>query len=222
MKAIIVGGGKVGFYLAKTLLEHEYEVTIIEREKEQSHYCANHLEAEVACGDGTSVETLSSCGVEKADCVIAVTGRDECNLITCQVAKKAFGVRKTIAKVNNPKNADVMKQLGVDIVVSATDNIIQLLEHEVDFSAMKKLLSIDEEFDDASLVEITLPENYVYEGKKLAELSLPEQCNIACINRGGRTIIPRGATILWSGDIVMVVMMNSKEKELRKALKIKD
>lgn len=222
MKAIIVGGGKVGFYLAKTLLEHEYEVTIIEREKEQSHYCANHLEAEVACGDGTSVETLSSCGVEKADCVIAVTGRDECNLITCQVAKKAFGVRKTIAKVNNPKNADVMKQLGVDIVVSATDNIIQLLEHEVDFSAMKKLLSIDEEFDDASLVEITLPENYVYDGKKLAELSLPEQCNIACINRGGRTIIPRGATILLSGDVVLVVMMNSKEKELRKALKIKD
>lgn len=222
MKAIIVGGGRVGFYLAKTLLEHGYEVTIIERDKEQSRYCANNLEAEVACGDGTSAEMLSACGVEKADCVIAVTGRDECNLITCQVAKKAFDVRKTIAKVNNPKNADVMKQLGVDIVVSATDNIIQLLEHEVDFSAMKKLLTIDEEFDDASLVEITLPENYVYEGKKLAELSLPDQCNIACINRGGRTIIPRGATILWSGDIVMVVMMNSKEKELRKALKIKD
>ena len=222
MKAIIVGGGKVGFYLTKTLLEHNYEVTIIENDKEQSRYCANNLEAEVACGDGTSYETLLACGADKADCVIAVTGKDECNLICCQIAKKAFGVRKTIAKVNNPKNADVMKQLGVDIVVSATDNIIQLLEHEVDFSAMKKLLSIDEEYDDASLVEITLPEDYVYAGKKLAELSLPEQCNIACINRGGRTIIPRGATILWSGDIVLVVMMNSKEKELRKALKIKD
>ena len=222
MKAIIVGGGKVGFYLTKTLLEHNYEVTIIEKNKEQSRYCANNLEAEVACGDGTIYETLLACGADKADCVISVTGKDECNLISCQVAKKAFGVRKTIAKVNNPKNADVMKQLGVDIVVSATENIIQLLEHEVDFSAMKKLLSIDEEYDDASLVEITLPENYVYEGKKLAELSLPEQCNIACINRGGRTIIPRGATILLSGDVVLVVMMNSKEKELRRALKIKD
>ena len=222
MKTIIVGGGKVGFYLTKTLLEHGYEVTIIEKNKEQSRYCANNLEAEVACGDGTSAETLLACVADKADCVIAVTGKDACNLICCQVAKKAFGVRKTIAKVNNPKNADVMKQLGVDIVVSATENIIQQLEHEVDFSAMKKLLSIDEEYDDASLVEITLPENYVYQGKKLAELSLPDQCNIACINRGGRTIIPRGATILLSGDIVLVVMMNSKEKELRKALKIKD
>lgn len=222
MKAIIVGGGKVGFYLAKTLLEHNYEVTIIERDKEQSRYCANHLDAEVACGDGTSVDTLAACGAENADCVIVVTGKDECNLISCQAAKKAFGVKKTIAKVNNPKNAEVMKQLGVDIVVSATDNIIQLLEHEVDFGAMKKLLSLDENNDEASLVEITLPDNYVYEGKKLAELSLPDQCNLACINRCGRTIIPRGATMLLSGDVVLVVMMNSKEKELRKALKIKD
>ena len=131
-------------------------------------------------------------------------------------------MKKTIAKVNNPKNADIMEQLGVDIVISATDNIIHQLENEVDFSAMKKLLSIDEEFDDASLVEITLPENYILEGKRLAELSLPDECNIACINRGGRTIIPRGGTILLSGDIVLVVMMNRREKELKRALKIKD
>ncbi len=221
MKAIIVGGGKVGFYLTKTLLEHDYEVTIIEHDKEQSRYCANTLDAEVSCGDGTSVETLASCGADKADCIIAVTGLDECNLICCQVAKRAFGIRKTIAKVNNPKNAEVMKQLGVDIVVSATDNIIQLLENEVDFSSMKRLLSLDEDNDEASLVQITLPEGYVYEGKTIAELSLPDQCNIACINRDGRTIIPRGGTMLLSRDEVLVVMMNSKEKELRRALKIK-
>ena len=222
MKAIIVGGGKVGFYLTKTLLERGYNATIIENDKEQSHFCANNIGAEVVCGDGTSVETLAACGADKADCVIAVTGKDECNLICCQVAKKAFGVRKTIAKVNNPKNAEVMKQLGIDITVSSTQNIIQMLEHEVDFGAIKRLLTMDNEFDDATLVEIMLPENYVYSGKKLSERSIPEQCNIACINSGGKTIIPRGATVLMSGDIVMVVMMNSREKELRRALKIKD
>lgn len=222
MKTIIVGGGKVGFYLAKTLLEHDYEVTIIESDKEQSRFCANNTEAEVASGDGTSAEVLALCGADKADCVIAVTGKDECNLICCQVAKRAFGVKKTIAKVNNPKNADIMERLGVDIVISATDNIIHRLENEVDFSAIKKLISIDEEFDDASLVEINLPDNYIFEGKRLSELSLPEECNIACINRGGRTIIPRGGTILLSGDIMIVVMMNRREKELKRALKIKD
>lgn len=220
MKAIIVGGGKVGFYLAKTLLEHNYSVTIIEQDKEQSRYCANNLDAEVSCGNGTTVEALEACGADKADCVIAVMGKDESNLVCCQIAKKQFGVEKTIAKVNNPKNAEALKKLGVDIVISATENIIQLLEHEVDLSAMKRLLQLDGE--EASLMEITIPKNYALEGKPLMELQLPSNCNLACISRSGRTIIPRGGTTLCSGDTVLVVMMNSQEKELRKALKIKD
>ncbi|MGN1423511.1 MAG: potassium channel family protein, partial [Oscillospiraceae bacterium] len=106
MKTIIVGGGKVGFYLAKTLLEHDYSITIIERSKEQSQFCANNLDAEVSCGNGTTVEALEACGADKADAVIAVMGQDESNLVCCQIAKSRFGVPKTIAKVNNPKNAD--------------------------------------------------------------------------------------------------------------------
>lgn len=220
MKAIIVGGGKVGFYLAKALLEHGYEVALIENDKEQSRYCANNLDAQVSCGDGTTVEALEACGCSRADCVIAVMGKDERNLVCCQTAKRKFGVKKTIAKVNNPKNADALKELGIDIVISATDNIIQLLEHEVDLSAMKRLMQLDGE--EASLVEITLPENYVLEGKPLSELNLPPDCNLACISRGGRVIIPRGGTMLISGDVILCVMLNSREKELKKALKIKD
>ncbi|MBD5384558.1 MAG: NAD(P)-binding domain-containing protein, partial [Ruminococcaceae bacterium] len=143
MKAIIVGGGKVGFYLAKTLPEHGYSVTIIEQDREQSRYCANNLDAEVSCGNGTTVEALEACGADRADCVIAVMGQDESNLVCCQIAKYRFGVKKTIAKVNNPKNAAALKDLGVDIVISATDNIIQTLEYEVDLSAMKKLIQLD-------------------------------------------------------------------------------
>ncbi|MGN1422479.1 MAG: potassium channel family protein, partial [Oscillospiraceae bacterium] len=131
-----------------------------------------------------------------------------------------FGVPKTIAKVNNPKNADALKSLGVDIVISATDNIIQLLEHEVDLSAMKRLIKLNS--NEASLMEITVPKNYALEGITLHELELPPNCNLACINRGGKTIIPRGHTTICSGDIILVVMLNSEEKELRKALKIKD
>lgn len=220
MKAIIVGGGKVGFYLAKTLSERGYEVAIIENDKEQSHYCANHLDALVNFGDGTTAEALEASGCAKADCVIAVMGKDERNLVCCQTAKQVFGVKKTIAKVNNPKNADALKALGIDIVISATDNIIRLLENEVDFSSIKRLMQF--EGDEASLVEITLPENYVLEGKSLSELQLPPDCNLASINRGGRIIIPRGGTILISGDVILCVMLDSREKELRKALRIKD
>lgn len=220
MKAIIVGGGKVGFYLAKTLLEHDYDITIIESDREQSKFCANNLDAEVSCGNGTSVEALEACGAGGADAVIAVTGRDESNLVCCQIAKKKFGVKRTIAKVNNPKNTEAMKSLGVDIVISATDNIIRQLEHEVDISAVRQLIKLNG--DEASLTEITIPRNYPMEGKKLSELPLPPDCNIACINRGGKTIIPRGQTTLCGGDTVLIVMLRSAEKELCKALKIKD
>ncbi len=220
MRAIIVGGGKVGFYLAKTLLERGYSITIIEQDREQSRYCANNLDAEVSCGNGTTVEALEACEADKADCVIAVLGQDESNLVCCQIAKQRFGVKKTIAKVNNPKNKDALKELGVDIVISATDSIIQELEFEVDISAMKKLLQLDGE--DASLVEITIPERSHLEGKALMDLKLPAGCLFACITRGSRTIIPSGKTILLGGDAALVVMMNSAEKELRRALKIKD
>lgn len=220
MRAIIVGGGKVGFYLAGTLTEHGYSVTIIEQDREQSRYCANNLDAEVSCGNGTTVEALESCGAADADCVIAVMGRDESNLVCCQIAKYKFGVKKTIAKVNNPKNTDALKELGVDIVISATENIIQLMEHEVDHSAMKQLLKLQGE--DASLMEITVPKNYALEGKKLMDLDIPAGCLFACITRGAQTIIPSGGTTLQSGDVALVVMMNSSEKELRKTLKIKD
>lgn len=220
MKAIIVGGGKVGFYLAKSLPERGYSVTIIEQDREQSRYCANNLDAEVSCGNGTTVEALEACGADKADCVIAVMGQDESNLVCCQIAKYKFGVKKTIAKVNNPKNADALKELGVDIVISATDNIIQTLEFEVDLRAMKKLLQLDGE--DASLVEITIPNGSHIEGKALMDLALPAGCLFACITRGSRTIIPSGKTMLLGGDTALVVMMNSAEKELRKALRIKD
>ena len=81
MRAIIVGGGKVGFYLAKTLLEHDYDITVIESDKEQSKFCANNLDAEVNCGNGTTVEALEACGADRADAVIAVMGRDESNLV---------------------------------------------------------------------------------------------------------------------------------------------
>ncbi|MCM1165144.1 MAG: NAD-binding protein [Lachnospiraceae bacterium] len=220
MKAIIIGGGKVGFYLAQTLPEHGYSVAVIERDRERSRYCANNLDAEVCYGNGTTVEALESCGAEKADCVIAVTGQDESNLVCCQIAKYRFGVKRTIAKVNNPKNTGALKELGVDIVISATENIIQLLEREVDISAMKKLLPLDGE--DASLMEITIPQNYALEGKAIMDLELPSGCLIACITRGTRTVIPSGKTLLLSGDVALVVMMNSAERDLRKALKIKD
>lgn len=219
MRTIIVGGGKIGFYLAKTLLERGYSVTIIDQDKEQCRFCANNTNAEICCGDGTDDDILRVCNADKADAVIAVMGQDENNLVCCQTAKNVFGVKKTIAKVNNPQNTEILKLLGIDIVISATESIIHLLEHEVDLSAVKELIPVGE---DASLLEITLPHNYKLDGTPLMELPLPQNCNIVCIKRGGKTIIPRGKTTLKGDDIMLVVTLGEEEKELRRALKLKN
>ena len=221
MKAIIVGGGKVGYYLAKTLHEKHYDITLIEADREQCRYCANNLQASVVFGDGTTAEALSEAGAQKADVLIAAMGSDEGNLVSCQLAKKHFGVKKTIARVNNPKNRDTFEKLGIDIAVSATDSIIRELEHKGDFSTTKVLLDLDDD-NESSIIEITFPENYALEGRCIRDIDLPAGCNIACIHRGGRMIIPRGQTMLISGDEVLVVTLNSEIKGLKKALKIKD
>ena len=103
MRAIIVGGGKVGYYLAKTLLERNYDVSIIEVKKHTCRYFANTLDVTVVNGDGSTAGALKKAGADKCDSIIAVTGADEVNLIICQMAKRLFQAKKTIAKVNNPK-----------------------------------------------------------------------------------------------------------------------
>lgn len=220
MKIIIVGGGKVGFYLAKTLRGEGHDTVIVELDKEQCKVCANLLDVTVCAGDGTSQNTLRAAGAEEADVIVAVMGSDESNLVCCQTAKKIFGVRKTIAKVNNPNNVEALRRLGVDTAVSATDYIIQFLEREVDISAIRELIPLND--GEASLLEITLPENYKLAGDTLMDISLPQSCNVVCINRGGKTIIPRGQTKLHSGDILLVVTLGTGERELRRALRLRD
>lgn len=220
MKIIIVGGGKVGFYLAKTLRDEGHDPVIVEQDKDQCRSVANLLDVTVCCGDGTSQSTLRAAGAENADVVVAVMGKDESNLVCCQTAKKIFGVRKTVAKVNNPNNVEALRRLGVDTVVSATDYIIQYLEREVDLSAIRELIPLND--GEASLLEITLPENYKLAGDTLMNISLPQSCNVVCINRGGKTIIPRGQTKLHSGDVLLVVTLGTGERELRRALRLRD
>ena len=218
MKAIIVGGGKVGYYLAKTLLERYYDVSVIEKDKLTCHYFANTLDVTVVHGDGSTSRALKRAGADRCDSIIAVTGEDEVNLIVCQMAKRVFGVKKTIAKVNNPKNVETVKSLGADIAISGTDTIIKQMEREVDNSRIKELLPINEK---AAVFEVTIPEDYVYDGKIIADIKLPDGCNIISITRGQEFIIPRGRTKLLSNDVLLIVSSIGAANEVRRMLKLK-
>lgn len=218
MKSIVVGGGKVGYYLAKTLLERNYDVSVIESDREVCRYFANTLDVTVVLGDGSTIRALKKAGADKCDTVIAVTGEDEVNLIVCQMAKRVFEVKKTIAKVNNPKNVETIRLLGADIAISGTENIIRQMEREVDNSRIKELMPINEK---AAVFEVIIPENYVYDGKMLADIKLPDGCNIISITRGEDFIVPRGRTKLLSNDILLIVSTLNAANDVRRMLKIK-
>ena len=112
MYIIVVGGGKVGFYLTKTLLSEGHEVLLIEKEADKSEQYLEHFGAVVVNGDGAEAATMAAAGAARADVVIAVTGEDEDNLVISQMAKQKFNVDRTIARVNNPKNEQLFRALG--------------------------------------------------------------------------------------------------------------
>jgi trk system potassium uptake protein TrkA len=125
---IVIGGGKVGFYLSKHLLERNYEVTLIEKNAKRAEEITAQLGDIVLVGDGDEVSFLATTGMERAGVVVAVTGDDEDNLIACQLAKRQFKVRRTVARVNNPANVHIFQTLGVDVAVSATEVLMDLIE----------------------------------------------------------------------------------------------
>lgn len=218
MKLIIVGGGKVGYYLVKTLIDHGHEPVLIEQDKKVCTMIANTLDIPIILGDGTSIDILEKAKTHEAQAIVGVTGKDENNLICCQLAKKLFGVPRTIAKVNNPKNAMVLKQLGVDIPLSSTDNIARMLEYEIDSSNIKKLISVNS--GEATISEILLPYNFKLADKELHEIKLPVSSIIISIHRNGKTIIPRGHTRLLPGDKVLVMTLSNDIYEINKILKL--
>ena len=215
MKVVVVGGGKVGFYLAQTLMEHGHEPHLIEKDKKTCARVADMLDIPIICGDGTMIDVLNSAGINDADALIGVTGQDENNLIACQLAKRC-DVRRTVARVNNPKNGPVMKELGVDIPISSTENIARLLEREVDTCTMKQLISLNG--GEASLSEVLLPAHYHYHGKTLSQLAFTEDLVFVSITRNGELIIPRGNTQPLSGDKILILAKNTLLHKIQKLL----
>lgn len=131
MYVIVIGGGKVGYFLARDLLERGDEVTLVEKDAARAEWLDSQLGSIVMRGDGDEMAFLSTTGIERADAVFAVTGDDEDNLVALQLAKKHFNVPLTIARVNNPANVEIFKTLGVDEAVSATGLLLSQLETKV-------------------------------------------------------------------------------------------
>jgi trk system potassium uptake protein len=214
VKIVIAGGGKVGYFLVKTLQPFHHKVVLIELKKDRCQDLSDELNIPIYNGDATRINILRDAEAENADFFIAVTGLDEENLISCQLAKNNLHAKKTIARVNNPKNANVFLKLGVDMTVNSTTLIADLIEEAVDYSGMKTLTSLKNNRIIVSEIEIT--KNSPVTNTKVGEIKIPEDCIWITIIKNNELFGPEDDLILLPGDSVILISNQENKKRLRK------
>jgi trk system potassium uptake protein TrkA len=212
MYVIVAGAGKVGWNLARELITKDREVTLIESDHRRYRIVEEELEHAVQYGDATEMWVLERAGIGRADLVIAVTGDDEDNIMICQMAKEKYGVQRIVARVNNPRNFEHFKTLGVQPAVSATDLILRLIEHEVPEYGLIQLLELEEEH--LEIIELEVGEGSVAAGLVVRDVTLPEGSLIISVLRKGSGFVPKGGDQIQSGDQVMLILDPGLEAEI--------
>lgn len=216
MYIIVVGVGKVGYYLTKSLLEEGQEVLVIEKDERKCARVSEELGANVLHGDGCEVALLMEAGMNRAQMVIAVTGDDEDNLAVCQIAKHKFHVPRTTARLNNPRNERIFRRLGVDVTVSSTELILSQIERGLPTRSLVHLLTLRNV--GVSFVEVEVPPDSPALGRPLKVLGIPDDSILALVIRDGQAVIPYGDTVLQPGDQVIAVTSETSESTLRHIL----
>lgn len=213
MYVIVVGGGKVGYHLTKTLVQEGHEVLLIEKDRKSWDYLKDQLGDLVMLGDGCEVRTMSEAGMARANVVVAVTGDDEDNLVICQMAKRKFGVPRTLARVNDPRNEALFQELGIDQTVSSTRVIFNLLEQQIESGQVIPLAALKK--GEIEVVEIDITTDSAVAGQKIGQLDLPPNTLIISVIRDGNATIPHADTKLRDGDSVIAMIKAERERELR-------
>jgi trk system potassium uptake protein TrkA len=215
---VIVGGGKVGYFLARGLLDQGHEVLVVERDPAKCERLTEEFGSVVLQGDGCESQVLEEAGTRRADNFIAVTGDDEVNLVACQLAKHLFRVPRAIARINNPKNEPIFKEMGIDFTVSSTNVILEHIEEDLPAYPLFHLLHVG---DGASLglVEVRVPREARAIGRRLADLNLPPSSQVLLIVKNGNTLTaPAPNTVISADDDLVAVTRPETAEQLRLAL----
>jgi trk system potassium uptake protein TrkA len=216
MYIIVAGGGKVGYYLTKTLVNEGYEILLIEKNPKKVAIYAERFGSVVMEGDAAELGTLEAAGTARADVVVAVTGDDEDNLVICQTAKRLFNVPRTIARVNNPKNEEIFRRLGIDVTVSSTNILLSIIEQEIPQRGLVHLLTL--KHAQVAIVEATVEEGAPVAGKTLAELNIPDNVVVSAVLRDGALLLPKGDTVLQPDDEVIALANRENEEAFREMM----
>ncbi|MCL1846500.1 MAG: TrkA family potassium uptake protein [Coriobacteriia bacterium] len=225
MYVVINGGGKIGEYLATKLLGNRHEVAIIEQSAKKIDHLALALPAKALMihGDGCDSAFQADAGTDKADIFVATTGLDDVNLVSCEIASLVFGVPRTIARVNNPKNERIFRRIGIE-AVSSTSVITRLIENEAVGGAVHAIMTLTQ--GDLVVTEVNIPQqagtvkdaDKERVGKRVADISLPEGSLLVAVGQGESLEIVKGSTVLYPGDAVICISKEGLETAVRDVL----
>lgn len=214
MYIIVAGGGEVGYYLTKALYQQGYEVLLLEKDRRRADSLSEELGDLVMYGDACEVRVLNAAGARRADVVVAATGDDEDNLIICQLAKNYFKVKRTLARVRDPRHEPLFKRLGIHETICSTRLIFNLLEQEVEVGEVLPIGALQRGQIEVIEAEITAQSPVV--GKRIADLSLPERVLIVSVLRNGYPLLGQGDLVLQPGDTAIILAGLEAQKSLLK------
>ena len=215
MRIVVVGGGRVGSNLATTLKGMGHSVVVIEQDENKALRLAESTGVFTLHGDGSDVQLLDAADTERADMLLAVTGQDEDNLVTCQLARAAFGCSRVFARLNNPENEQTFNALQIP-TVSVTQLMVDVIHRKVDNVATVISDEILPRTDNASLVRVAVRADAPI--RTVEELDLPDDALLVAIERHGHSLLPHGSTRIEPGDLVIALVHPNTAEETRAAL----
>ncbi len=218
MYVLIVGGGRTGSHLASLLLGQGHEVRLVEDRPDTLASLHRELPTEVIFeGDGTDPDTLETAGIKRAQVMAAVTANDSDNLVALSLGRYEYNVRRTIGRVNNPKNAWLFTpEFGVDVALNQADVMAKLIEEEMSLGDMMVMLKLRR--GQYSLVEEKIFPGARAVGMAIKDLGLPDTCTISGILRHGKMVLPRGVTTLQEGDEILALVDDDSKGQLAQLL----
>src|SRR3954447_9078979 len=216
MFVLVIGGGKVGYYLTKELIASGHEVVLMEKHVPRADQIKDEIGSVVIAHDGCEGKYLAEAGANRADIVAAVTGDDEDNLVICQMAKHYFDVPPTIARVNHTKNESLFRHLGVGEIISPTRMILGSIEQDIPVHELLRLAALG--VGELEIIEAHLQPGSPAIGRVALELGVPKGCSLFGIIRQGVPTPLRGDTVLAEGDKVIAIGRPDCEIVLREQL----
>ncbi|AUD62759.1 hypothetical protein BK010_03840 [Tenericutes bacterium MO-XQ] len=212
MKIVIAGGKHEADFIVSKLKKEHHQLIVINQDRDFATYISANNDIDVFPGDPTKAYTLSDAEAQNADVLLALSDNDTDNYITCITAKKLFNIKKTVAKVKNPKNVELFKRLGIDSVISSTYLLAQTILNESSVENIIKTLSIEDE--KIVMLEIGVEEEYAIVNKRLMDIRFPSNINISCIFRDPHVIIPKGDTLIKENDKLIIISTPNDQDEI--------